>query len=363
MYTPYNFNVYSMPASFPAEMYTDSISSDVTAGTLVPVSEDFGTLQYVGGICVNNKIYCTPNSADNILVYDIASGTTYTIGSGLGANQFKYTGQLVYKKKIYMLHRGTNNMIEVDPSNDSYRLIDLHLGYTVNPYGDYRDSYHYNGCMSDQGFLYQPPAYNNTDLLKINMETFEVQKIPFRSTDTSTWIGCVRHPNENKIIFLGGKVWRVWDCNTDTYTDIVHDNYSCYDMVYDPRYNCFVGAVPNGWVALMLDDYSIIKSNYQNYMATGYGIAVGLNGRYYHLEGMSAYNIGFDGTAFDKTNNIINGTGDFGDATPYIAGQAIDTNGNIYGIPASGCMSKLSFSGVTKPLAPWMVSSQYYGKY
>ena len=52
-----------------------------------------------------------------------------------------------------------------------------------------------------------------------------------------------------------------------------------------------------------------------------------------------------------------------GDSTPYVAGQVIDTNGNMYGIPASGCMSKLSFSGVENPIPEWMVSSQYYGKY
>lgn len=362
---PYRYNIYCMPINFPVSRYAESISDKAVAGELIPVSDDFGTLQYVGGICVNNKIYCTPNGADNILVYDISYGKTYTIGSGLGTNQFKYTGQVFYKGKIYMLHRGTNYMIEVDPSDDSYRLINLGLGYTVNPYGDYRDSYHYNGVISDNGYLYQPPAYNNTDLLKINMDDFTVEKIPFTSSQVSTWIGCVKHPHENKIIFLSTKVFRVWDCDTDTYEDITDGtSRGCYDMVYDPRYNCFYGCYPNHVFALMLNDYSCIDSGYLNYQETGYGIGLGLDGKVYHLEGGSAYYYTFNGIEWTEYNmTYISTSENMGDSTPYVAGQAIDTNGNMYGIPASGCMSKLSFSGVENPIPEWMVSSQYYGKY
>lgn len=345
--------------------YEDAISNSVIPNVLEPISADFGTLQYVGGICVNNKIYCTPNSADDILVYDIAEDEPYKIGSGLGTNQFKYTGQIYYNDKVYMLHRGVNNMIEIDPSDDSYRLIPLDLGYTVNPYGDYRDSYQYNGVISNKGFLYQPPAYNNTDLLKINMRTFAVEKIPFTSAQTGTWIGCVKHPTQDKIIFLSSKVFRVWDCATDTYIDVYDGTTrACYDMVYDPRYNCFIGVYPNHFFALMLDDYTIIDSDYRNYSSTGYGISIGLDGRYYHLEGSNAYYAIFDGEAFvSGAMQYIAGTGNFGDATPYIAGQAIDTDGSIYGIPASGNMSRLSFKNVLTALDARTVSSQWYGKY
>lgn len=345
--------------------YEDAISSSVKPNALVPISDDFGTLQYVGGICVNDKIYCTPNSADDILVYDIAEDNAYKVGSGLGTNSFKYTGQIYHGTKIYMLHRGVNNMVELNPNDDSYRIINLNLGYTVNPYGDYRDSYQYNGVVSNRGYLYQPPAYNNSDLLKIDMKTFEVQKLPFTSSAVSTWIGCVKHPTEDKIIFLSTKVFRIWDCSSDTYEDIIDGTSRwCYDMVYDPRYNCMIGVYPNHFFALMLDDYSVIDSDYRNYMSTGYGISLGLDGRYYHLEGKNAYYAIFDGESFTSgTAQYIAGSGDFGDATPYIAGQAIDTNGNIYGIPASGNMCRLSFDGVSKALDAKTVRSQWYGKY
>lgn len=348
--------------------YLDAIDPvSVAPASLVPCSADYGTLQYVGGICVNNKIYCTPNSADSILVYDIATGTTSMIGSGLGTRKFKYTGQIYYNGKIYMLHRGVNNMIEIDPTDDSYRLIALELNYQEFPYpagdsNEYQNSYHYNGVVSNRGYLYQPPAYNNTDLLKINMRDFSVEKIPFTSPLVNTWIGCVKHPTEDKIIFLSTKVLRVWDCRTDTYTDVPYGaTLGCYDMVYDPRFNCFIGVCKNHFLAVNLADYSIIVTPWVNYLDTGYGVSLGLDGRYYHIEGGGAFYATFDGQSFAVSS--FSGQGNFGDATPYVAGQAIDTNGNIYGIPASGCMSKLSFSGVVKTLDPETVSSQYYGKY
>ena len=52
-----------------------------------------------------------------------------------------------------------------------------------------------------------------------------------------------------------------------------------------------------------------------------------------------------------------------GDESPYIAGQSIDTEGNIYGIPASGKMCEITFTGVSISLPEWIVKSQFYGKY
>lgn len=365
---PYKYNIYSMPINFPCNKYNESIKDSVIVQSFLPISDDFGTLQYVGGICVNNKIYCTPNCADDILVYDIENDSTYKICSGLGTNKFKYTGQVYYKGKIYMLHRGTNSMIEINPNDDTYRLIGLKLGYTVNPYDDYRDSYHYNGVLSDQGYLYQPPAYNNTDLLKINMETFSVQKISFISDKVDTWIGCVKHPKENKIIFLSTKIFRIWNCDNDTYIDIVSENeQSCYDMVYDSRYNSFIGVsakagVFQKWIAINLDDYTITESSWVNYMVTGYGICIGLDGNYYHLEGKTAFVASYDGNSFSIKNSVTTSE-DMGDESPYIAGQAIDAKGNIYGIPASGKMCKITFTGVDVNLPEWIIKSQFYGKY
>src|SRR5699024_4572550 len=50
---------------------TDAITANgETTAIIEKLSEPLGTLQYVGGICANKKIYCSPNTADSILVYD-----------------------------------------------------------------------------------------------------------------------------------------------------------------------------------------------------------------------------------------------------------------------------------------------------
>lgn len=356
----YRVNIYGVPAGIDFSDYTGSIDEEhVEVSALTKLTGAFGTLQYVGGICIGGKIYCTPNSASSILVYDIAGGTTYTIPTGLRGNRFKLTGQLMYRGKLYMLHRGMNFMLEIDPETDTCRIITLDTRYATNPMGDYQDSYHYCGALSDQGFLYQPPAYQNQDVLKIDMRSFEVQKIRINQTAFS---GAVRIPGENKILFLGGTTWELWDCDTDTYEDLTGMVGGCYDLVYDPRHNLMVGTTTSHvFIGISLDDYSLIQSDTVSGLATGYGISLGLDGRYWHLEGSKAYWAEYTDGAF--TTGSIDSSDTFSGSTPYVAGQAIDTDGNIYGVPASGCMAKLSFSGVTTPLPDYIVASQYYGKY
>ena len=360
------------PAAFQFGPMTAAITANAGASITyeyTPISGDFGTLQYVGGICANKKIYCAPNTSDSILVYDTEGGYWYKIGQGFGTQAFKYTGFAAWKGKLYAIPRGVNTMLEVDPVTDEVRVIDLGTSYPVAPYGDYRDSHHYNGVISDTGYMYLPPAYSSDKLLKINMADFSWEELPFLSSDVSTWIGCVKHPTEDKIIFMASNrspaahVLRIWDCATDTYTDVVTSvQRACYDMVYDPRYNAFVGVYPNHIFAWFLNDNTIIDSSYINYMSTGYGISLGVDGNYWHLEGARAYRFSFDGTTFTQLTTVTTNQS-VGDATPYLAGQAIDNDGNIYGIPASGCMTKLTVSGAARGLPDYIVSSQYYGKY
>lgn len=357
-----------MPVDFNFTALTDAFTanSSVTK-TYNAISDDFGTLQYVGAICVNDKIYFAPNTANNILVYDTKTSLIYKIGADLGNQAFKYTGLVAWKGFVYVIPRGVNNMLKINPITDEVSIIDLGTTYPVSPYGDYRDSHHYNGVISDDGYMYLPPAYSSNKLLKIDMSDYSWQELDFASSTVSTWIGCVKHPTENKIIFLSTKVFRVWDCDTDTYTDVIDGtSRACYDMVYDPRYNSFIGVYESGGgghiFALKLDDYTCIDSGWINYLSNGYGISLGVDGKYYHLEGQRAFNFIFDGSAFTQQTSITT-SDNVGDATPYFAGQAIDNNGNIYAVPASGKMTKLTFSDVVKKLPDYIVSSQYYGKY
>lgn len=354
---PYKVNVYGMPSINPAgyEEYIDE--SNIAVDELSRLSGAFGTLQYVGGICVNGKIYCTPNTASNILVYDIYNASTYTIETGLPEQKFKFTGQVLYRGKIYMMHRGMSFMLEVDPATDKCRVITLDVPFAVSPVGDYQDSYHYCGALSDEGVLYQPPAYNNQYVLKTNMRSFKSEKIKI---PYNTYTGAVRVPNANKIIFMGS-TWLLWDCDKDSYTVLSGMPSGCYDLVYDSRYNMLVGTTTGRkFIGISLTDYSLIESSATD-LTTGYGISLGLDGKYWHLEGKRAYWAKYSAGAF--TTGYIESSDTFSGSTPYVAGQAIDTNGTIYGIPASGSMSALTFTGVADEIPEYLVSSQYYGKY
>lgn len=327
------------------------------------LSEPLGSLQFVGGICANKKAYFAPNTAQYILVYDTENKSTYKIADGLGDFAFKYTGFACWKGKVYAIPRGVNTMLQIDPQTDEVQIINLGTSYPEHENGDYRDSHHYNGVISNNGFMYLPPAYSSNKLLKINMTNFSWQEIPFTSSDVSTWIGCVKHPTENKIIFLSTKVFRIWDCETDTFKDVVSETErACYDMVYDPRHECFYGIYPNHIFAFFVSDNRIVDSEYINYISTGYGVSLGVDGKIYHLEGKNAFCFSFDGEMFKQLETVTT-EDDLGSQTPTLAGQAIDNDGNIYGVPASGAMTVLEFSGVQQKFPDYIVSSAYYGKY
>ncbi len=361
----------SAPFNFSAISEAAAVNTGLTK-SYHAISGVLGELQYVGGICVNKKIYCAPNKAQSILVYDTEAERLYTIGDSLGNFKFKYTGAVYWQGYVYLIPRGVNTMLRIDPISDDVTVIDLGTTYPVTPYGDYRDSHHYNGAISEDGFLYCPPAYSSNKLLKINMRNFEWEELDFNSSDVSTWIGCVKHPTQNKIIFLSTKVFRVWDCDTDTFTD-VNDGVTrpCYDMVYDPRYEAFIGfysrigeAQGGGGniFALKTSDWSCIDSGYINYLGTGYGASIGPDGHYYHIEGAGVYDFTFDGTSFVQQTSITT-SDNVGSGRTLNAGQAIDNDGNIYGIPGNGVLTKLTFGNVVKGWPDAIVSSQYYGKY
>lgn len=349
--------------SFNFTPYIDAIDSSVSYEEASEIHASTGVLQYVGGLCANNKIYCCPNSSDNILVYDTEKDTVYHIGQGLGTNQFKWTGLVCHNGFIYTIPRGGNSMLRIDPVTDEVTVIDLETTFNVNPYGDYRDSHHYNGAISDEGYLYCPPTYMNNPtsdkLWKINMTTFASEFIDFPVGCS----GCTRHPTENKIIFIADNKLILWDCTDDTYEEIDTEITGSADMLYDPRYPGYmIGIYKDGGYAFNLTDHSISTINLP-YNSTGYGITLGLDGKYWHFDNGKCLWFTFDGTKLEACPMGRYPTYTCSGASPAVAGQAIDNDGNIYGIPASGGLVKLTATGVTKKLPDYIVSSQHYGKF
>ena len=352
------------------EFNFSSISDFITKNTSVtPTAEfksnsTFGDKQYCGGICCNNKIYFCPNTADKIMVYDIKNDYIYYIGQGFGDFAFKYTGMVQYKGFLYCIPRGVNSLLQINPITDEVLEIPLKTKYPIQPYKDYRDSHHYNGCISDNGYLYLPPAYvSNKKMLKIDMDNFEHEELSFTCEHSTTWIGCCNLPN-NKIVFLGNKGFRIWNCESDIIdTDIDYgSDTGIYDMVYDPRDDCLYGFGTNKLVKLDPIAKTATNLGSINYLDNGtYGTQLGADGKFYTITP--------SGSVIYEDKNNIKTTPDTIDTcntsgmTVCSAGLVLTNDGSIYSVPGNGKLIKISFTGVSGRLPDYITTSKYYGKY
>ena len=362
--TAYKASNVDKSAAYNFSAYTAMLEKNTAATPSAEFkSEDvFGDKMFCGGICSNGKVYFCPNTASYVLVYDIANDYLYEIGSGLGNFAFKYTGMVAYKGMLYCVPRGVNNMLRIDPVTDEVVQIPLDTDYPVQQYSDYRDSHHYNGCVSDNGYLYSPPAYGNTDLLKISLDTFHVEKIPFESAQSTTWTGCCNLPG-NKIIFFGNKSFRVWDCTNDSIVADVDAGGSLgiYDMVLDPRDGCLYGFGSNKFAKFDPSDNTYTNLGYINYIDNTYGTVLGIDGNFYTIM-MDGTVIWQDKDSIKPISNSLDATKTSG-MTVCSAGMVLTNDGAIYSVPGSGRLIKVSFTNVAGKLPDYIVTGKYYGKY
>lgn len=356
--------VTATPLEYNFSAYTTMMekNSGVTPKAEFKSDDVFGDKMYCGGICANNKIYFAPNTADSVMVYDTVNDSIYFIGSGLGNFPFKYTGMVAYKGYLYCVPRGVNNIVRIDPITDDVTVIELGTSYPIRPYNDYRDSHHYNGCISDDGYLYCPPAYSSDVLLKINMEDFSYTEINFACAHSTTWTGCINIPG-NKIVFLGNKGFRVWDCATDTIVADVDSGGSLgiYDMVLDPRDGCLYAWGSNKFVRFDPSNNTYTNLGYINYIDNAYGTVLGVDGNF--------YSIGLSGTVIWQDKDNVKSISDSlttchtQGMTVCSAGMVLANDGSIYSVPGNGRLIKVSFDGVKGRLPDYIVTGRYYGKY
>lgn len=349
--------------NFSALITTITNNAGVTPTAEFKSDSTFGDKQYCGGICINNKIYFCPNTADNIMVYDLTNNYIYYIAQDLGNFAFKYTGMITYKGYVFCIPRGVNNFLKINPITDEVEKIELNTNYPVQQYSDYRDSHHYNGCISDTGCLYLPPAYSSDKLLKINMDTFLHEEQDFTCSHSTTWQGCCNIPNTNNILFIGNKGFRVWNCNTDTIVADVDygSELGIYDMVYDPRDNCLYGFGSNKFVKFDISNNTATNLGYVNYLDNTYGTMLGIDGKFYTISptGTVYYE---DKDNFSTTASSITTCNTAG-MTVCSAGLVLANDGSIYSVPGNGRLIKISFTGTTGRLPDYITSSKYYGKY
>lgn len=336
--------------------------------TVTPIAEfksetNFGDKMYCGGMCVNDKIYFCPNTADNILVYDTINDYLYEIGQGLGSFAFKFTGMVQYKGFLYCVPRGVNFMLQINPVTDEVLEVSLSTDYAVQQYSDYRDSHHYNGCISNEGWLYLPPAYASTKLLKINMNTFECRELDFTCEHSTTWQGCCSLL-DNKILFIGNKGFRVWNCNNDSIVADVNfgSSMGIYDMVLDPRDGCLYGFGINKFVKFNPSDNAATNLGYINYLDNGtYGTMLGADGKFYTITPTGA-------VMYEDKNNIKAiadsiATCNTAGMTVCSAGLVLANDGSIYSVPGNGRLIKVSFNNIAGKLPNYITTSKFYGKY
>lgn len=361
-------SVKSKPLEYNFGAFVEMMEKNTGATPKAEFKSDapFGDKVYCGGICSNNKVYFAPNTADAVMVYDTVNDYIYFIGSGLGNFPFKYTGMVAYHGYLYCVPRGVNNIIRIDPVTDEVSVIELGTNYPVNANSGsngYLNSHHYNGCISDDGYLYSPPAYASKKLLKINMDDFSHMELDFTCSHSTTWTGCVNIPG-NKIVFFGNKGFRVWDCATDTVVADVdaEGSLGIYDMVLDPRDGNLYAYGSNKFVKFDLTTYKYSSFGWVNYLDNAYGTVLGVDGLF--------YTIGLNGRVYgmNKDNFSAMATKALTDCvtdgmTACSAGMVLANDGSIYSVPGNGRLIKVSFENATGRLPDYIVTGRYYGKY
>lgn len=362
--TAYKASNIDKAVAYNFSAYTAMLAKNTAATPTAEFKSEnvFGDKMFCGGICANGKVYFCPNTASYVLVYDIANDYHYEIGAGLGNFAFKYTGMVAYKGKLYCVPRGVNDILCIDPVTDEVAKIALGTDYPVQQYNDYRDSHHYNGCVSDRGYLYSPPAYGNTDLLKINLDTFDAEKIAFTAAHSTTWTGGCNLPG-NKILFFGNKGFRVWDCTNDTIVADVDAGGSLgiYDMVLDPRDKCMYGFGSNKLAKFDPNTNEYTNMGYINYIDNVYGTVLGIDGNFYSIM-QDGTVIWQDKDNFKASSSSLDATKTSG-MTVCSAGMVLTNDGSIFSVPGNGRLIKVSFANAVGRLPDYIVSGKYYGKY
>lgn len=324
------------------------------------ISDDnFGDKQYCGGMCVNNKIYFCPNTANHILVYDIDNNYFYKIGDNLGLYPFKYTGMVQYGGFLFCVPRGVNDILRINPITDEVVKIELYTNYQENQTGTYTDSHHYNGCVDSNGNMYCPPAYiPNKKILKINLNTFETKELALDGITSTTFTGCCNIPNTNKILLLGNKEFVVWDCDTDTIESMTTFNIGdVYDMAYNNSDNCLYGFGKDRFVKYDITNKTAAIVATPSIGAT-YGTMLGVDGKFYTV----AQTGRVCSSDTSGNTNIIDTTYN-SSMTVSSAGLVLGNDCNIYSVPGSDKAIRIKFEGAKGKIPNYITTSRYYGKY
>jgi len=118
-----------------------------------------GVNKYAGGVLApNGKIYCIPADAEQVLEIDPSNNTTNLFGNIIGVNKYA-GGVLASNGKIYCIPAGAGaeQVLEIDPSNN-----------TTNLFGNISGSAKYTGgVLAPNGKIYGI-SWSSSEILEIS---------------------------------------------------------------------------------------------------------------------------------------------------------------------------------------------------
>lgn len=266
-----------------------------TIGDLLPST----TLKYYGGVLAQDgKIYCIPNTAQDVHVIDPATNTSVRTNFGYALpSGYKFSGGVLAQDgKIYAVPSSTElGVLVIDPIAQSMNI--LAMG------GQYSGAFKWNGCvLAPNGKIYGVP-YNSTDILVIDVNNQTVNRTAMGAdlSGSSKWQGGVLAPN--------GKIY----CAPYNSMDIL-----IIDPELDTAYTIPSGLAGSGMCA---------------------GAVLGADGKIYcvpyNVQGIIVINPINDTTEFLGYGNITTPSGSY----PHFSGGCLGYDGKIYFMPQSATVA------------------------
>jgi hypothetical protein len=157
-----NGKIYTTPYASPTTLILNPDTETYIQQNVTATNNTF----YSGGVCTNGKIYYF-SIGGFILVNDITNNRFYNIPVNYGSNAGGYAGCCLGPNgKIYAIPRYADNVLVLDPKDESYYF--LTSPYIISGVVDsrYRRKWGF-GVLAPNGIIYCMPAFE-TFFLKIN---------------------------------------------------------------------------------------------------------------------------------------------------------------------------------------------------
>ena len=318
-----------------------------------------GWYKWVGAIYAeDDNIYAIPTGAKGILKINTKTGE-YAIFGKVEEKNFKYTGGCLYKDGcIYGFPRRTNNLLKIDTRKQSVEEIPLDIQY------DATKDHHYSGTLyKDTAYLAPRQADH---ILAINLKDYSIKKIG-HIPEEYQYCGAIRHYNDLIYFFPNNEVSRVMVLNpkTEEIEFIGGTNSYLYGAGVIASNGCIYGftAYSDGGILKINPKAKEVTTILQNEVESGFfGTKMGINGKLYSIPGSSNRIYEFDPET--EKVRLVYELRDDNNTDAKCAGGMLDSNGNIWLVPAKGDkIYKLKFGKHVINFRDDIIKSVYFSNY